>query len=185
MKSRVGGEFDYALYGAMFCIGKTRIEVLISHQAAQHEIGFVAGPGRTDADRTTTAKLCQCCSEFFARERARLAVKQSHRLLQSLLAIDVVEAKTATVAKKITIDFTVITIHQPTQGTVAFSRRGITTYGTANTDRRSALQVPFSGVVFAETLVGEYAGGTDLHQVAAELTLQHAVGLPAKIHVVM
>ena len=185
MESRVGSEFDYVLYGPMFCIRETGIEVLLPHQAAQHKIGFVAGPGRTDADRATVAELCQCFSEFFARERLRLAAKQPYRLRQSLLAIDVVEAKTTTVTKKIAIDFTVIAIHQSTQGSVAFSRRGITTHGTTNTDRRCALQVPFSGVVFAETLVGEYAGGTDLHQIAAELALQHAVGLPAKIHVMM
>ena len=45
MKSRVGREFDYALYRPMFCIRETGIEVLLPHQAAQHEIGFVAGPG--------------------------------------------------------------------------------------------------------------------------------------------
>ena len=50
--------------------------------------------------------------------------------------------------------------------------------------RRRRLQVPLARVVPLQRLIGENAGGADLHQVAAELVLEHAVLVAAEIDVV-
>ena len=49
-------------------------------------------------------------------------------------------------------------------------------------DRWRRLQVPFARVDLGEGFVGEYPGGADLHQVARELALQHAVLGAAEEH---
>ena len=51
-------------------------------------------------------------------------------------------------------------------------------------DRRRHLQVPFTRVVLLQGFVGEHAGRTDLHEVAAELVFQHAVRLTTEINLV-
>ena len=51
-------------------------------------------------------------------------------------------------------------------------------------DRRRHLQIPFSRVVMLQSFIGEDAGRANLHEVAAELILQHAILLAAEIDLI-
>ena len=91
-------------------------------------------------------------------------------------------AETATVAEKVTIHVRVVTIVYALQQTVTCSGQDIATDRAAGADRRGRLKVPLAGIGLTEGLVGEYAGGTHLDQVAGKFVLQHPIRLAAEEH---
>ena len=51
--------------------------------------------------------------------------------------------------------------------------------------RRCGLQVPFTGIVLLEGLVGEYAGRADFNQIAAEFAFERTVLVTSEIDMIV
>ena len=79
----------------------------------------------------------------------------------------------------------VIAIDDAPQTPLPLPRRSITACRAAGANRRRGLQVPLTHILLAEYLVGEHPCGAHLHQVAAELVLQHPVFISAEVHMMM
>ena len=90
-------------------------------------------------------------------------------------AVDELVAEASPVAEEVAVDLAVVAVPDPSQGAVPFAGDGVAAHAAVDADRGRRLQVPLPRIVFLEGLVGEDARGADLHQVAAEFTLQGAV----------
>src|SRR5579863_10521558 len=69
----------------------------------------------------------------------------------------------------------VVAVDDAAQGSISLAGIGGASQSTVHANRRRKLLVPFTGVVMLQGLIGEYTGGTDFHQVAAEFVLQNAI----------
>src|ERR1039458_6178371 len=105
-------------------------------------------------------------------------------LANPAIAVDELVAIAPTVAKEVSIDFSVVSSHDLAQHTVPFSRGCVAAQATVNADRRRHLHIPLSRVMSLQGFVGENSRRADLHQIAAELVLQYAVGLATEINLV-
>jgi hypothetical protein len=168
----------------IFAVVHADMKMFFPHQLPQGEIVFQAGPGRADAD--DALGFFQQLGEIIGRAlggQRRLVAQQ--RLPDALLAIDEVVAETPAIAEEIAVDLAVIAVDDAPQDALALAGTGVATQAAMDADGRRGLQIPFAHVVAAEGFVGEYAGGTDLHQVAAEFVLQDAVLASPEIDMVM
>ena len=107
-----------------------------------------------------------------------------HWLPDPALAIDELVTVAAAVAEKIAVHLAVVTVVDAPQCAIALGRDRVATQAAMHAHRRRRLQVPLARVVPLECLIGENAGGADLHQVAAEFALERAVLVAAEIDLV-
>ena len=79
----------------------------------------------------------------------------------------------------------VIAVQYSPQAPVALAGNDIAAGPAMHAYGRRRLEVPLARVVLLQRLVREYARGTDLDQVAAELALEHAVLVAAEVNMVV
>src|SRR5690606_14751092 len=164
--------------------GDSGEEVIGADQLAQGEVAFQAGAGRADADDTAsieqTSGLIQRGVDTHAQPGAL-----DDRLARTVLAVDVAIAEAAAVAQEVVIHRPVEAVLDAANLAITLTGADIAAGGTAMADARGELHVPFAAVALGVGLVGEYAGGADLGQVARELALQRTVLDPAEVHLVI
>ncbi len=107
------------------------------------------------------------------------------RLADAPVAVDELVAVPAAVAQEVAVDLAVEAVADAPQHAVPLAGDRVAAQAAVHADRRGGLEVPLAGVVLLERLVGEDAGGADLHQVAAELAFQRAVRVAAEVDVVV
>ncbi len=106
-------------------------------------------------------------------------------ILQGALTVDEAGAETAAIAQEVAVDLGIEAVVDPLEPAVALARHGVAAHRAAGAHRGRRLQVPLAGVVVHQGLVGEYAGGADLHQVAGEFALQHTLLVAAEVDMVV
>ncbi len=89
------------------------------------------------------------------------------------------------ITEPITVDLPIVAVTDSPEHAVSLAGNGVAADPAVHADGRRGLQVPFARVVVLEGLVGEYAGGARLHEVAAEGTLKDTITMPAEINMVV
>ena len=101
------------------------------------------------------------------------------------MTIDKRVTETPLVAKEVSVHVEVEPVEHPPERSVPFSREGIASEAAMDAYRRCGLQVPFTGIVLLEGLVGEYAGRADFNQIAAEFAFERTVLVTSEIDMIV
>src|SRR5690606_14200424 len=162
--------------------GDATVEVVLADQLAQRVVALQAGAWRADADQAFALEQfggsVECCvdAERFTGQQG---------LAWAVFAIDEAVAETAAVAEEIVIHLAIEAIFDAPNLAVAFTGADVAAQRAAVADAGGKLHVPLAVVALGVGLVGEYASGADLGEVAGELAFQHAIFDTPEIHVVM
>ena len=183
LQQREGGQAGMA-FGCAHAV----VEVVGADQMPQREVVFQRGPRRTDTDQTLG--LGQHALERGEHDVHVLGLEHAvvgtyQRLTRTVFAVDEAGAETAAIAEEIVVDLAVKTVLDALEHALTRTGAGVAAQRAMGADAGGILHVPFTVVVGAQRLVGEHAGGADLHQVARELAVEGAVGFAAEIDVRM
>src|SRR6185437_15369727 len=102
-------------------------------------------------------------------------------LSNALLTVYEFVAVAPTITNKISVNVTVITIHDPAQHPVALARTDVATQSAMHADRWRKLHVPFARVVMLVGGIGKYPRRTYLIEIARKFALQHAVFVASEV----
>src|SRR5512140_2159472 len=97
-----------------------------------------------------------------------------------MVTIDELIAEPPTVAEKIAVDVVMVAVHDAPHHAGVLADVGIAPKPAMHADRGGKLLIPLAHIVALQSFVREHAGRADLDEVAAELILQHAVGVAAE-----
>ena len=163
------------------------IEVAFTHQLAQGKVAFQRGAGRADADHPggATQGIGGAVKGAIDRDGQLVVAIFEQRLTRAVGQIDVAIAKAATVTEEVVVEAAVKAVLDAAQLAIALTRADVAAHRTLLADTGGKLHVPLAVVALGVGLVGEDAGGADLHQIAGKLALQGAIFDPAEIDVVV
>ena len=178
---------DTQQQAANFSLGtdKTGIEIIFTDQGAQNEVGFQRCSRRSDAD--DGLRVIEKCFDMRQGILGRGDFIDAIFVTNpaggdSIVTIHIASAESAAIAEEVTIDFTVVAVMYATQLPVALRYGDIAAKGTAGTNSRCRLKVPFSRVMGAQCLVGKNTGRANFYQVSGKLILQNAVAGAAEVN---
>ena len=180
-------DLQHLLQAFPFALLDAAVEVGGPHQFAQGEVALKRRAGRANADDAggSAQGIGGPVQGTVHRDGQLVTAILQQGLARAVGQIDVAVAETTAVAQEVVVQGTVIAVFNPAQLAITLARADVAANRAPLADAGGELHVPLAVVALGVGLVGEHAGGADLHQVAGELALQGAIFDSAEVDVVV